>query len=78
MIYINIGEHVNYVFLVFQLRMEVGKEMDTRKNLEYLRLWLRFNVSERVSVAELQEKIGWITDAIRALALLDVMESVAE
>jgi len=52
--------------------------MDTRKNLEYLRLWLRFNVSERVSREELEEKIGWITDAIRALALLDVMESGAE
>jgi len=52
--------------------------MDTRKNLEYLRLWLRFNVADRVRREDLEEKIGWITDAIRALALLDVMESGAE
>lgn len=46
----------------------------TKRNLEYFKLWLRFNVSERVGADELQEKIGWIDDAINDLNRLMIME----
>ena len=51
--------------------MEISR---TRRNLEYFKLWLRFNVSDKVKADELQEKIGWIDDAIQDLNRLAVME----